>query len=49
MAQPGRTAGRRGATRHFGKGKISHLAELASYGSRALLCYGGGSIKRNGI
>ena len=36
-------------TIHFGKGQISHLAELASYGSRALLCYGGGSIKRNGI
>lgn len=36
-------------TIHFGKGQISHLAELASYGNRALLCYGGGSIKRNGI
>ncbi|MDD6359594.1 MAG: iron-containing alcohol dehydrogenase, partial [Parafannyhessea umbonata] len=36
-------------TIHFGKGQISHLAELANYGSRALLCYGGGSIKRNGI
>ena len=36
-------------TIHFGKGQISHLAELASYGNRALLCYGGGSVKRNGI
>ena len=36
-------------TIHFGKGQISHLAELASHGNRALLCYGGGSIKRNGI
>ena len=36
-------------TIHFGKGQISHLAELAKYGKKALLCYGGGSIKRNGI
>lgn len=36
-------------TIHFGKGQISHLSELANYGSRVLLCYGGGSIKRNGI
>ena len=36
-------------TIHFGKGQISHLAELAQYGKKALLCYGGGSIKRNGI
>ncbi len=34
---------------HFGKGQISHLAELTESGSRVLLCYGGGSIKRNGI
>lgn len=36
-------------TIHFGKGQISHLSELAQYGKKALLCYGGGSIKRNGI
>lgn len=36
-------------TIHFGKGQISHLADLAAYGKRVLLCYGGGSIKRNGI
>ncbi|MCI1305554.1 MAG: iron-containing alcohol dehydrogenase [Lachnospiraceae bacterium] len=34
---------------YFGKGQISHLAELKDYGSRVLLCYGGGSIRRNGI
>ncbi len=36
-------------TIHFGKGQISHLSELAGYGKKVLLCYGGGSIKRNGI
>jgi len=36
-------------TIHFGKGEISHLADLAGYGKKVLLCYGGGSIKRNGI
>ncbi|MGN8817772.1 iron-containing alcohol dehydrogenase [Oribacterium sp. HCP28S3_H8] len=36
-------------TIYFGKGQISHLSELAKYGSKALLVYGGGSIKRNGI
>ena len=36
-------------TIHFGKGQISHLADLAGYGKKVLLCYGGGSIKRNGI
>lgn len=36
-------------TIHFGKGQISHLADLAAYGKKVLLCYGGGSIKRNGI
>lgn len=36
-------------TIHFGKGQISHLAGLAAYGKKVLLCYGGGSIKRNGI
>ncbi len=34
---------------HFGKGMISHLSELKEYGSKVLLVYGGGSIKRNGI
>ena len=34
---------------HFGKGQISHLAELAESGSKVLLVYGGGSIKRAGI
>ncbi|MCR5675981.1 MAG: iron-containing alcohol dehydrogenase [Lachnospiraceae bacterium] len=33
----------------FGKGQISHLSELKESGSRALLVYGGGSIKRQGI
>jgi hypothetical protein len=34
---------------HFGKGTISHLSELAEYGKKVLLVYGGGSIKKNGI
>ena len=34
---------------YFGKGQISHLAELADYGKNVLLVYGGGSIKKNGI
>ncbi len=34
---------------YFGKGQIDHLTELADYGKKALLVYGGGSIKRNGI
>lgn len=34
---------------YFGKGQISHLTELASYGSKVLLVYGGGSIKKQGI
>ena len=33
----------------FGKGEISHLAELRESGERVLLVYGGGSIRRNGI
>lgn len=36
-------------TIHFGKGQISHLSELAESGSRVLLVYGGGSIKRSGL
>ncbi len=34
---------------HFGKGQIAHLSELRESGERVLLCYGGGSIKKNGI
>ena len=34
---------------HFGKGQISHLTEMKESGSKVLLVYGGGSIKRNGI
>lgn len=34
---------------YFGKGQISHLAELGSKGSKVLLVYGGGSIKRSGL
>lgn len=34
---------------HFGKGAISYLSELAAYGKKVLLVYGGGSIKKNGI
>ena len=33
----------------FGKGQISHLSELAQSGSKVLLVYGGGSIKKMGI
>jgi alcohol dehydrogenase YqhD (iron-dependent ADH family) len=35
---------------YFGKGQISHLGEaVAQYGHRALLVYGGGSIKKMGL
>ena len=34
---------------HFGKDQLMHLAELKESGSRVLLVYGGGSIKRNGL
>ena len=35
---------------YFGKGQISHLGEIVSqYGSRVLLVYGGGSIKKTGL
>ena len=35
---------------YFGKGQISHLGEVTKeYGSRVLLVYGGGSIKKNGL
>lgn len=33
----------------FGKGQISKLASLIPAGSKVLMTYGGGSIKRNGI
>ena len=34
----------------FGKGQISHLTDiLRSFGTRVLLTYGGGSIKRIGL
>ena len=35
---------------YFGKGMISKLGKIASsYGKSALIVYGGGSIKNNGI
>lgn len=34
---------------YFGKGQIDRLAELAKYGTKVLLVYGGGSIKKQGI
>ncbi len=34
---------------YFGKGQISHLSELAAYGGKVLLVYGGGSIKKTGL
>lgn len=35
---------------YFGEDAMNHLAaELANYGPSVLLCYGGGSIKKNGI
>jgi len=34
---------------YFGKGQISHLTDLAKYGRKVLLVYGGGSIKKQGI
>ena len=34
---------------YFGKGQISHLVELKESGSKVLLVYGGGSIKKLGI
>lgn len=33
----------------FGKGQISHLSELSESGSRCLLVYGGGSVKKMGL
>lgn len=35
---------------YFGKNQLKHLGkELAVYGKRVLLCYGGGSIKKSGL
>lgn len=35
---------------YFGKDALSNLSfELSKYGDKVLLCYGGGSIKKNGI
>ena len=35
---------------YFGKDQLTHLPEeLAKWGKRVLLVYGGGSIKRNGL
>ena len=35
---------------YFGPGQLHHLGpELAAYGKRVLLCYGGGSIKKSGL
>lgn len=33
---------------YFGKGQIKHLDEISKLGSKVLMVYGGGSIKRNG-
>ena len=35
---------------YFGKGQLDRVGMIAAeYGKKALLVYGGGSIKRNGI
>ena len=34
---------------HFGRDQLGHLAELKNSGSKVLLVYGGGSIKRSGL
>lgn len=37
-------------TIYFGKGQVQHIGEIVKeYGTKVLLVYGGGSIKRNGI
>lgn len=36
-------------TAYFGEGQIEKLPVIKKYGSRVLLVYGGGSIKRNGL
>lgn len=34
---------------HFGRGQIKHLRDLSENGTRVLLVYGKGSVKKNGI
>ncbi len=34
---------------YFGKGQVEKLSLLSQFGSRVLLCYGGGSIKKTGL
>ena len=34
---------------YFGKGQVEKLSLLSQFGSRVLLCYGGGSIKKMGL
>lgn len=34
---------------YFGKGQIKKLAKISQFGTKVLMVYGGGSIKRNGI
>lgn len=34
---------------YFGKGQIKKLAEIAKFGKKVLMVYGGGSIKKNGV
>ena len=34
---------------HFGEGTISQLEELKQFGTKVLVVYGGGSIKKNGL
>ena len=34
---------------HFGKGQITPLSELKESGTKVLLVYGGGSIKKSGL
>ena len=37
-------------TIYFGKGQIEHVAQaVRPYGKKALIVYGGGSVKKNGI
>ena len=36
-------------TIYFGKDQLGHLSELKERGSKVLLVYGGGSIKRSGL
>ncbi|MGN0659291.1 MAG: iron-containing alcohol dehydrogenase [Emergencia sp.] len=34
---------------YFGKGQIRKLAEITQFGTRVLMVYGGGSVKRSGV